>query len=170
MTDVDREGASSNPPALEGSALEITLLGERFRLKPAAAGVTPAEQEDHDRAVGEAMRWVSRQLVAAESRMGAKAGSRPKAHHVALLAMVELAYEAMQERNRHARALDGLLHRLEKLKSSKSNQKGAPSTAPAAMPESEVELPVREAVLAPTSDKSWMQDDHRASGAPAIDS
>ena len=134
-------------------------MGERFRLKPSRS----SDSDGIDaRLASEAIAWVARQIASAEAKLGAGTGSRPKPHHVTLLAMVELAHEAMQERNRHAQALDGLIHRLENLKKNRAKaaaEKAPPNPVVVSAPE----LP--DAVIE-QADKVWLKDDPAEAGAP----
>jgi len=105
------------------SALEISLLGERFRLKPTRDRRAGADQgsPDEARLAREAIEWANRQILVAEKRLKSSSTVAPRAHHVALLALVELAHEALIERNRTADSLNGLIDRLEKLKALKAS-------------------------------------------------
>jgi hypothetical protein len=103
--------------------LEISLLGERFRLRPSRIsdpnGEVAGTADSH--LAREAIEWANRQILAAEKRLKDSPSVSPRAHHVALLALVELAHEALSERSRTADSLKGLIERLEKLKALRAN-------------------------------------------------
>ena len=112
----------------ESPSLEISLLGERFRLRPTVGGLAredaSAPHESHPQIAREAIEWANRQIHAAEKRLKSSPQSQPRAHHVALLALVELAHEALMERNRTAESLNGLIARLENLKALRASTPG----------------------------------------------
>ncbi len=148
----------TNYPDQGPTSWEVTLLGERFRLKPSANSNSQADDPESERLALESIAWVGRQLAAAEARMATAARSKPKAHHVALLALVELAHEAMMDRNRHARALDGLIEKLEKIKT----QRHVPRDS---IPSDEVKgIPLE--VIA-QAEAAWLQDEPALAGAPS---
>jgi|GEM_PF-2701240 len=149
---------SESPQSETPSAWELALLGERFRVKPSRASDT---SETDSRLASEAIAWVARQIASAEAKLGAVSGARPKPHHVALLAMVELAHEAMQERNRHAQALEGLIQRLENLKKNR-----AKATAEKALPVAVISAPVLPEGVIERAEKVWLKDDPAEAGTP----
>ncbi len=100
----------------------------------------------------EAIDWANRQILAAERRLKTPQNASPRAHHVALLALVELAHEALMERNKTADSLNHLILRLEKLKQLKSQGHIAPDlTKPAAAPT--------------VSEEQWLSDQPVDSGS-----
>lgn len=150
---------NSNVPESESTpAWELALMGERFRLKPSR----PSNANETDaRLASEAIAWVARQIASAETKLGTGSGSRPKPHHVALLAMVELAHEAMQERNRHAQALEGLIQRLENLKKNRAKAAAEKAALAAVVP-----APVLPEAVIEQAEKVWLKDDPAEAGAP----
>ncbi len=162
-----KSSSESQSPEPNQDALEIRLLGERFRIKPSGQLDLGSESRGvGDQSGGiarEAIEWASRQVAAAEARMTAGHEVQPRAHHVALLALVELAHEALLERTKTAQSLDRLIERLEGLKKQKSRVdlgSNPPTLVPAAVGQ----------VSVAADEDSWLQDDPVHAGAPVTPS
>ena len=154
-------GKQQSNPDRNASNWEVSLLGERFRLKPSGKSNSGTENPESEQMAQEAIAWVGRQLAAAEARLVNSPAAKPKAHHVALLALVELAHEAMVDRNRHAQALDGLVAKLEKLKSKREAPKVQVSTPDM----TSIPLEVIE-----QAEAAWLRDEPVPVGTPSAHS